>query len=62
VKVTASFGIAGFHGSNAPDLDELLRNADEALYRAKREGRNRLEFSVALLGDGGAAETGHTKS
>jgi diguanylate cyclase (GGDEF)-like protein len=32
VKATASFGIAGFRGSNAPVLDELLRKADEALY------------------------------
>jgi two-component system, cell cycle response regulator len=43
--VTASFGIAGFCGKRAPNFDELLRNADEALYAAKREGRNRLEFS-----------------
>jgi two-component system cell cycle response regulator len=62
VKATASFGIAGFRGSKAPDLVELLRNADEALYRAKREGRNRLEFSLPLLGGDGAAERGHTKS
>jgi diguanylate cyclase (GGDEF)-like protein len=44
--VTASFGIAGFQGKKAPKFDELLRNADEALYTAKREGRNRLEFSI----------------
>ena len=44
--VTASFGIAGFQGKKAPKFDELLRNADEALYTAKREGRNRLEFSL----------------
>jgi two-component system, cell cycle response regulator len=43
--VTASFGIAGFQGKKAPKFDELLRNADEALYTAKRGGRNRVEFS-----------------
>jgi two-component system, cell cycle response regulator len=44
-KITASFGIAGFHGERAPTLDELLRIADAALYEAKRKGRNRLEFA-----------------
>jgi diguanylate cyclase (GGDEF)-like protein/PAS domain S-box-containing protein len=41
IRVTFSAGIAGFpdHGS---DLDTLLANADEALYRSKNEGRNRV--------------------
>lgn len=39
-EVTASFGIASFpeHGTT---IQELLKAADEALYRAKGEGRNR---------------------
>jgi two-component system cell cycle response regulator len=45
IRITASFGIAGFQGERAPTLDELLRNADAALYEAKRKGRNRLEFA-----------------
>jgi diguanylate cyclase (GGDEF)-like protein len=45
ISVTASFGIAGFQGGNAPEIDVLLRNADTALYAAKRKGRNRLEFA-----------------
>jgi two-component system, cell cycle response regulator len=45
LTITASFGIAGFLGDNAPTLDELLRNADAALYEAKRKGRNRLQFA-----------------
>jgi two-component system, cell cycle response regulator len=45
VTATASFGIAGFQGGNAPGLDQLLRDADAALYIAKGKGRNRLEFS-----------------
>jgi diguanylate cyclase (GGDEF)-like protein len=40
-KVTASFGIATY----SPDepLDSLLNRADTALYKAKRNGRNRIE-------------------
>ena len=41
LKVTASFGVAAFpqHGE---DADTLLRMADEALYKAKSAGRNRV--------------------
>lgn len=40
--VTASFGVAVFP-EDAPDAARLLRNADRALYRAKANGRNRVE-------------------
>lgn len=40
---TASFGIAGFCGRNAPPFSELVNQADAALYRSKRQGRNRIE-------------------
>jgi two-component system, cell cycle response regulator len=43
--VTASFGIAGFQGQKPPEFAELLRQADNALYAAKRNGRNRIEFA-----------------
>lgn len=45
MKATASFGVAGFCGSNAPGLDELFRSADAALYAAKGNGRNQLKFA-----------------
>ena len=48
VRITASFGIAGFQGKNMPDLDQLVRKADEALYEAKHKGRNRFEFALEL--------------
>lgn len=38
---TASIGIAVHRAPAAPDLRTLLSEADEALYRAKAEGRNR---------------------
>jgi two-component system, cell cycle response regulator len=43
-QVTASFGISGLRSNQATDFDQLLREADAALYAAKDNGRNRLEF------------------
>lgn len=46
LRITASFGVAGFvPASQKEDLsvvDTLIARADECLYRAKREGRNRV--------------------
>ncbi|OGQ88624.1 MAG: hypothetical protein A2512_07280 [Deltaproteobacteria bacterium RIFOXYD12_FULL_56_24] len=40
-RITASFGVAAFRP--ADDEEALLRRADDALYRAKGKGRNRVE-------------------
>ncbi len=47
-KVTVSIGVSGFP-DDGDKADEVLQAADDALYRAKREGRNR----VAAAGDDG---------
>ena len=39
-RVTMSVGVAGYP-EDAKNDEELIRNADQALYRAKKEGRNR---------------------
>jgi two-component system, cell cycle response regulator len=46
LTVTASFGLAGFAGTQAPDFNRLVSQADAALYAAKRSGRNRIEIAA----------------
>jgi diguanylate cyclase (GGDEF)-like protein len=46
IMVTASFGVAGFQGTRAPELSALVARADAALYRAKKLGRNRIEIEA----------------
>jgi diguanylate cyclase (GGDEF)-like protein len=41
-RITASFGIAALPEDVAPTADTLLQAADEALYSAKRAGKNRV--------------------
>jgi two-component system, cell cycle response regulator len=44
VKVTASFGVAGYELGEKTQFETLVVRADAALYAAKRQGRNRIEF------------------
>ncbi len=40
-QISVSIGVAGL-GANLDDKDKLVKAADQALFRAKREGRNRV--------------------
>lgn len=42
-KVTVSLGVASYH--EKMQQDEIITKADEALYKAKQNGRNRIEVS-----------------
>lgn len=42
VRVTASLGVSGYPSRSVATADQLLRSAGEALFRAKREGRNKI--------------------
>ena len=48
LPVTTSVGVAV--ASSGEGWDDLLRRADEALYRAKRMGRDRVEMAVSSIG------------
>ena len=47
VSFTVSIGLAAFSGGHKP-LAERLKQADLALYKAKKAGRNRVEFSTEI--------------
>jgi len=46
IPVTISLGVATLHGQNFPSVRDLVQAADEYLYRAKRNGRNRSECQL----------------
>jgi two-component system cell cycle response regulator len=46
LSITISIGIAGSEGA-ADTAEALLHRADQALYRAKRDGRNRVVADAA---------------
>lgn len=52
-SVTASCGLATFSPA-AADLDTMLRRADEALYAAKEQGRDRCVVATVAEGESGA--------
>lgn len=43
MAVTASIGVAAYNGH--PDYEKIVKEADDALYRAKKNGRNRVEVA-----------------
>ncbi len=47
LKVTVSLGVAFYPAAEINDTDSLIKKADEALYLAKQNGRNRVETMVA---------------
>jgi diguanylate cyclase (GGDEF)-like protein len=47
-RITASFGVAGTSASGY-SLDALLAQADDALYRSKREGRDRVSVQSLMI-------------
>jgi diguanylate cyclase (GGDEF)-like protein len=49
LTVTVSIGLVGFAGTRAPEFNQLVAQADLALYSAKRLGRNRVEVGEAQL-------------
>ena len=48
VFVSASVGIT-LYPHDSTDIDALLKNADQAMYQAKNQGRNRFSFFTAAL-------------
>ena len=60
VRVTASFGVTMLTPSLEPgvDADELFARADQALYQAKRAGRDRVVLDDAIPAEMAPAQSG----
>jgi diguanylate cyclase (GGDEF)-like protein len=58
-RITASFGVASIPEDVGAATAEIMRSADEALYAAKRAGKNRVAGYDSILADK-AVESGHT--
>jgi two-component system, cell cycle response regulator len=46
LQVSSTFGVAGSESGGPESFERLVREADEMLYQAKREGRNRVKLSA----------------
>jgi diguanylate cyclase (GGDEF)-like protein len=44
IKITASFGVSGMKANQSISAEDLLITADERLYDAKHNGRNKVEY------------------
>jgi two-component system, cell cycle response regulator len=49
IRVTASFGVSGFPGRGVTTAEQLFKTADDALFRSKREGRNKISLFQSSL-------------
>ena len=49
LHLTASLGIACFNDSPGENVDNLIKRADEALYQAKQDGKNRVCLNTSAL-------------
>lgn len=61
LQITASLGVASFD-ARSTNVESLIAGADKALYRAKREGRNRVCLFEAALDDTGARRVSFSSS
>jgi diguanylate cyclase (GGDEF)-like protein len=54
--ITASFGVTSCCGPVVPSADAIIQVADQAMYAAKREGRNRVWLMPALAAEHGVID------
>lgn len=61
LQVTTSIGIS-IYPSDGTDAEALLKSADEAMYQAKRDGRNRCVFSQEMSARDGSRRSSRDSS